>query len=106
MRGDDVQEVAEPDDDQEDGFPILPSAAPVAVLFLRSQQACRRNEFNGAPNGVDWGEVEAVARMTDATVGGWVFDILAEMFREAEKIAFSRWQVEQRKADAEAKRRR
>lgn len=107
LKGDATEEaVAGPDDETEDGFPILASAAPVAVLFLRSQQACRRNAFNGAPDGVDWTEVEAVARMTNATIDGWVFDVLAEMFREAEKIAIVRWREAQKAAEAEAKRKK
>jgi hypothetical protein len=106
LKGEAADDGAEPDEEPDDGFPILPSAAPIAVLFLRSQQACRRNAFNGAPDGVDWGEVEAVARMTAAAIDGWVFDVLAEMFREAEKIAIVRWRDQQKAAEAAAKRKK
>jgi hypothetical protein len=81
---------------------MLREGLATALFFTRSAPAAlRRNPFNGAPDGVDWGQVERIAGMTGYAIDVWAFDTLAAMFNAVETIRLKRWQEAQKKAEKE-----
>jgi hypothetical protein len=101
IRGDEPAPQEDEGDEEDDGavFPILREAVPLALLFLRAvRDGLKENPFSGAPDGVDWGQVESVAHMTATDLDAWSFDVLARMFGTVEKVHLKRWRAAQAKA--------
>lgn len=99
-------EPPEEDDAGEPSFDMLRSGVPLAVFFTRvARPALRSNPFSGAPDGVDWGQVESVARLNSFAVDSWAFDTLNAMFAVVEKAEMARWSARQKEADRNKKAR-
>lgn len=78
---------------------MLRDGVPTALFFIRAAPAAlRRNPYSGAPDGVDWVQVERIASMSGYAIDAWAFDTLAAMFSKVDTIRLSRWKEAQDKA--------
>lgn len=69
-------------------YPVLEPYVPIALLFLRATGVMRYPAMGGPPLGLDWVQVEVLARQTgmEMPLGEWVVDTLEAMANAACKV--------------------
>ncbi|GGE73051.1 hypothetical protein GCM10011317_32860 [Niveispirillum cyanobacteriorum] len=82
-------------------YPVLEPYVPLAMLFWRATGAMRYPAMGGPPIGLDWVQVETLARNTGhpLPLGEWVVDTLEAMAAAACKILHEKAEREAKTGD-------